>query len=122
VGKRPLYDKKGAAEYCDTTVRHIERLSRLRLSHRLPHEIDSPETGAGIIRRRKAELAECSDTSGLGQQPNHQDDRKPRDSDQSESQRQPGARELRRRGCLQRFWSQNLVDLVIKENHLVRFG
>jgi len=26
VGKRRLYDKKGATEYCATTERHIERL------------------------------------------------------------------------------------------------
>ena len=30
MGKRKYHDKAGAAEYCDTTVRHIERLQSER--------------------------------------------------------------------------------------------
>lgn len=30
MGKRRLYTKQGAAEYCATTVRHIERLQSQR--------------------------------------------------------------------------------------------
>ena len=34
MGKRPFSDKKGAAQYCHTTVRHIERVrSERRLAY-----------------------------------------------------------------------------------------
>jgi hypothetical protein len=47
------------------------------------------EHGHAIRERRPAKLAERSDASGSGQEPDQQSDRKPRDKYQSEPKRQP---------------------------------
>jgi hypothetical protein len=74
-----------------TSMVHPKCRSRHRTFTVSLRHVPQPETGVRIIAKHKAELAKRSDASGLGQEPDQQRDREPRENDQSETQQKPAA-------------------------------